>query len=341
MLTRERTFGNVFSVLFILALLERTTLAQSPSVSSELTANLERGHAALKANDPAHASEAFRGALRLDPGNADAHANLGVMAYSRGDCAAAEPEFQSALRREPDLTNALALPSLCERRLDQPTAQADMEATFANPRDNKMGAQVGVQLADFYFLRGNPDHTLPVIHSLTEADPDNVDLLVFEQRIYSEMADNTLNKLVLLAPDSARKQQLIAEKLINAGDLVDAIEHYRKAIAAALAHYRHVIELDPNDAQPRLGLGAILVEQEKPEDDLPFSRSAVQPDPLNATAHYRLARVCHTLGLSDEEQKEMKRAKQIRAKKDRIANPYRQMNRRAEQPDAAEPDEKQ
>ena len=402
MLIGVRIVGRALLVLSSLVLLDCTASPQSASAKSELAADLERGHAALQAKNQDVAAEAFHAALKLDPGNAEAHANLGVIAFSRGDCPAAELEFQGALRRSPGLTNALALLSICERRLGKPNAQADLETAFANLKDHKLRTLVGVQLADFYFQQGDLDRTLPVIHSLVVADPDNVDLLFFAQRIYSEMADNTLNKLALLAPDSARMQQLIAEKLINAGDLAGAIEHYRKAIAAdprlpgmhfelaeailetsnsaatqaeakdeldaaikvdgdsarvecalghiaqlqagsdaALSHYRRAIELDPNEVQAQLGLASILVEQEKPDQALPYLRSAVQADPMNANAHYRLARVCHTLHLADEERKEMKLLKEIRATNDRVAQLYRQMNRRPEPPDVAEPAEKQ
>ena len=38
------------------------------------------------------------------------------------------------------------------------------------------------------------------------------------QRLYSELADDTLNKLAVVAPGSARMQQVIAERLVNGGD---------------------------------------------------------------------------------------------------------------------------
>jgi len=44
------------------------------------------------------------------------------------------------------------------------------------------------------------------------------------------LADDTLNKLAILAPGSARMQQVIAERLVNGGDLPHAIEHYKKAL---------------------------------------------------------------------------------------------------------------
>jgi predicted Zn-dependent protease len=376
--------------------------AQTATANAELTGDLQRGHVALQANNQALATQEFQAALKLDPENAEAHANLGVMAFFRGDCPDAEPEFQSALRSGPNLIKAQALLAICEKRLGQPLAQADLENAFASLNDPKLRTQVGVQLADFYFQEGDLDHTLPVVRSLVESDPDNVDLLFFAQRIYSELADNTMNKLALLAPESGRMQQLIAEQLINAGDLKGAIEHYRKAIAAdprlpgmhfelaeailessndasaqaaaqqeldaavktdgdssrvecarghlallesrsdaAYAYYRLAYKLNPNEVQAQLGLAAILVDQDKPQEALQYLRSAVKADPMNANAHYRLARVCHTLHLTEEEEKEIKLYQEIRATKDRIAQLYRQMNRRPQGQDDTMTNEKQ
>jgi tetratricopeptide (TPR) repeat protein len=384
------------------ALLFLSLRAQTAPSNAELAAVLERGQAALKAKNQPLAIEQFRAALKLDPDNVEAHANLGVIAFSHGDCTGAEQEFHSALRVAPTLTKAQALVAICEKRTGNLSAEQDLEKAFADLKDAKLRTQVGVELADLYFQQGDLDHTLPVVHSLVESNPDNVDLLFFAQRIYSELADNTMNKLALLAPDSARMQQLIAEQLINAGDLKGAIEHYRKAIAIdprlpgmhfelaesilessndataqaaaqaeleaavkaegdnakvecafgriallrsrndeAYARYKRAYELNPNDVDAQLGLAGLLVDQNKLKDALQLLQSAVQADPMNANAHYRLARVCHALGLTEEEQKEIKLYQNLRATKDRIAQLYRQMNRRTEAQDEGAVDQKQ
>jgi tetratricopeptide (TPR) repeat protein len=69
------------------------------------------------------------------------------------------------------------------------------------------------------------------------------------QRVYSELADDTMNKLAVLAPGSARMQQVIAERLVNGGDLTGAIDHYRKAL-----------QIDPRLLGVRFELGEAIFE---------------------------------------------------------------------------------
>lgn len=198
--------------------------------SNEVTIDLERAQAALKANRQGEAEENFRAVLKLDPTNVEAHANLGVIAFFRGDCPVAVNEFHRALQSAPSLTNAQALLAVCEKKLGEPSAQTDMVNAFAKLQDVKLRTQVGMELADFYYQQGDLGRAGAVLDTLSTVNPDNVDILFFEQRVYSELASSTLEKLALLAPNSARMEQLIAERLINDGDLKDATGHFRKAL---------------------------------------------------------------------------------------------------------------
>jgi tetratricopeptide (TPR) repeat protein len=273
--------------------------AQSIIANPELAADLQRGQAALKANDQATATQQFRAALKLDPANVEAHANLGVMAFFHGDCTTAEQEFKSALRTAPGLIRAQALMAVCERRLGQPKAQADMENAFAKLDDAKLRTQVGIELADVYYQQGELEKTVSVLHELLNLNPDNVDILFFAQRVYSELADNTLNKLAVLAPGSARMEQLIAERLINAGNLKDATDHYRKALQIDPKlpgmHFElaeTLMEASPNDAAAQAEAGkeldaAIKADGDNSKVECELGRIALlQANTEQALAHY-------------------------------------------------------
>src|SRR6202789_4429901 len=274
--------------------------AQGTSSTEQLKTHLQRGQIALKVNQQEEAAKEFRAALRLDPSNAEAHANLGVLSFFHGDCKDAETEFRGALKSAPALIQAKALLAVCEKRLGEPSAQTDLTSAFADLKDVRMRTQVGIDLADLYYQQGDLGETGSVLYTLSSINPDNVDILFFEQRVYSELAGSTLDKLALLAPDSARMEQLIAERLINAGDLKNAIVHFRKALAVDSklpgTHFElaeALMEGAPNDPKAQSEAGselqaAITVDGDSAKIECELGRiAALQANVTSAEAHYR------------------------------------------------------
>jgi Tfp pilus assembly protein PilF len=367
---------------------------------AEIRDHFQRAQKALQASDGRTAEKEFRAMVALDPKNAGAHTNLGVLAFGRGDCQAASEEFRFALAAQPSLTKAQALLGICQKRLGNPDARASLEKSFPKLRDKQLRIQVGMELAGLYDREGDLDATASVMRSLVELDPESVDILFAAQRVYSELADDTLNKLAVVAPQSARMQQVIAERLINSGDLQGAVEHYRKTLEidphlpgvryelaeailesspndapaqaqaekeletavkidgesarteclfgriavlrsdleSASAHYHRAFTLNPREVEAQLGLGRVLTTMEKPQEAMKYLRMAVQSDPLNSEAHYRLASVCRRLQLKNEAEKEMLLFQEIKKTKERVRELYRQMNKRPKVPDDQIPD---
>jgi Tfp pilus assembly protein PilF len=359
------------------------------SHSVEIHDHLQKAEGYLKAKDPNSAVREFDAVLALDPKNAEAHANLGVIAFVQHDCQTASAKFRQALAIDHSLTKTQALLGICERRLGDPSARALLEKSFAKLKDKQLRLQVGMELAALYDQQGNSDSTATVMRSLVDLDPDNVDVLFMAQRVYSELADDTLNKLAILAPGSARMQQVIAERLVNSGDLKNAIDHYRKALQIdpqlpgmhfelaeailqsapadagtqteaqkelglavtvdgesartecefasiamsqgqteqAFAHYQRAYQLNPNDVQAQIGLAKLLMMQEKPQEAVKYLRMAVQADPLNGTAHYRLSTAYRRLQMMNLAEKEAHLFQEIKKAKDQVEELYHQMNR--------------
>jgi Tfp pilus assembly protein PilF len=352
--------------------------------------HFQRAQTALQANDLPTAEKEFREILALDPKNAAAHTNLGVLALGHGDCRTASGEFRAALVVQPSLAKAWALLGICQKRLGDPAARATLEKSFQTLREKPLRLQVGMELASLYDREGDLDATASVMRSLVELDPENVDILYTAQRVYSELADDTLNKLAVVAPGSARMQQVIAERLVNGGDLQNATQHYRKALEIdaqlpgvryelaeaileasphdaqaqaeaeeeletvvkvdgqsarteclvariavlradldnAYAHYNRALTLSPKDAEAQVGLGRVLATLGKSQEALKYLRMAVQSDPLNGEAHYRLSSVCRRLQLKEEADKELHLFQEIKQTKERVRELYRQMNRK-------------
>ncbi|MHB8888039.1 MAG: tetratricopeptide repeat protein [Acidobacteriaceae bacterium] len=288
-------------VFFITATPSATSQVATSS-KAEVQLHLQRAQAALKAKTPAVAAREFRAVLALDPQNVEAHANLGILALFQGNCSSAEPELRSALKVAPSLIKARALLAICEKRLGQPSAQSMLEDVFAKLQEVKLRTQVGMELADLYYQQGNLEKTASVMHTLVDLAPDNVDILFFTQRVYSELADNTLNKLAVLAPGSARMEQLIAERLINAGDSRDAIPHYRKAIQLNPIlpgmHFElaeAILQSSPHDAQAMAEAqkqlaAAVKVDGDSPRIESELGQLALQQfNNAEALAHFKQA----------------------------------------------------
>lgn len=373
--------------------------AQTGSVV-EIRDHLRKAAEYLKQENLASAVNEFNAVLVLDPRNAQAYANLGALAFFRHNYVDASRDLKKALDIDPSLVRTQALLGICERRLGQNSAQALLEKSFPLLKDRNVQIQAGLELANIYYQQGNLDRAASTMRSLVDIAPDNVEVLYMAQRVYSDLADETLNKLALLAPGSARMQQVIAERLINEGDLKGATEHFRKALEidprlpgagfelaealleagpnraesqaesenelkavvdvegdsaraecmfariasrrsdldAAFAHYSRAFSLNPGNTEAQIGLGRLLTTQGKLQDALKYLRMAVQSDPLNEEAHYRLATVCGKLQLTEESEKEFRLFREIKLARKRLQDLYGKMSRKPPGQEADFPD---
>ena len=386
--SRMRPCGRHLIVALTLLASALAAAQTNASHAAEIHSHLHKAAEYLKANDPDSAVKEFDAVLAIDPRNAEAYANLGVIAFFRRDYQSASGNLRRALAIDPSLVKTQALLGICERRLGDPSARTLLEKSFPKLKDKPLRLQVGIELAALYDQHGEPGATASVMRSLVDLDPDNVDVLFMAQRVYSELADDTLNKLAVLAPGSARMQQVIAERLVNGGDLQHAIEHYRRALQIdshlpgvhfelgeailqaspndpaaqseaekefeaaeaidgdaakaecglggialsqsdldrAFTHYQRAYKLNPNEIEAQLGLARLLMMQQKPQEAVNYLRAAIQSDPLNSEAHYRLASAYRRLHLDDQAQKEMHLFQEIKSTKDQVKELYKQMN---------------
>jgi tetratricopeptide (TPR) repeat protein len=227
----ESVFNFCIRTLILLLPLLVSAHAQSSAAhSAEIHNHLRKAAEYLQAKDPNAAVKEFDAVLALDPKNAEAYANLGVIAFLQRDYQKASADLRKALALDPSLVKTQALLGICQNRLGDPSARANLEKSFSKLKDKTLRLQVGMELAGLDDQQGDSGATASVMKTLVDLDPDNVDVLFMAQRVYSELADDTLNKLAILAPGSARMQQVIAEYSVNNANLKRAIEHYRKAL---------------------------------------------------------------------------------------------------------------
>jgi tetratricopeptide (TPR) repeat protein len=387
----KRLCGKLLLLLLTLIAGTLWAMAAQTGVShaAAVRDHLQKAGEYFKANDLDSAAKEFDAVLALDPRNAEANANLGVIAFSQRDYAKASKYLRKALATDPSLTKSEALLGICQKRLGDPSALALLEKSFAKLKDKPLHLQVGMELAGLYDQLGDPGAEAVMMQKLVDLDSDNVDVLYMAQRLYEELADDTLNKLAVLAPGSGRMQQVIAERLVNGGDLKGAIEHYRKALEISpglpgvrfelaeatlenspsdsatqdeaekelqtalategdnskvqcelgriaalrsdqqgtLRHYSRAFQLNPGNTDAQLGLARILMTTEKMREATKYLELAVQSDPLNNEAHYRLALAYKRLQMPAQAQKEMHLFQEIKKTKEQVAELYRQMNK--------------
>ena len=316
----RRSYGR--RLVWLLILLASTVAAMAAESGStqaaEIRGHLQKAEAYLKAQDPGSAAKEFDAVLALDPKNPEAFANLGVIAFFQRDCQTASQNFRKALAIDPSLAKTRALLGICRWRLGDPSARLLLEKSFATLTDKGLRLQVGRELAALYDQQGDTEAAAAVLRKLVNLDPDNVEVLFMAQRLYSELADDTLNKLAVVAPGSARMQQVIAEKLVNAGDLKGAIDHYRKALqidprlpgvhfelgeailqsargdpgtqAEAQKEFEVALNTDGNSAQTECQLGSIALSQSQIDQALAHYQRAYQINPNEVQAQMGLAK---------------------------------------------------
>jgi Tfp pilus assembly protein PilF len=269
------------------------TAQKTPSPVVEVHEHLKKAADYLKANDAASATKELDAVLALDPKNTDAYTNLGVIDFFQRDYEGASRNLRKALAINSSLVRAQALLGISQDRLGDPHARALLEKAFPKLKDERLRLQVGLELADIYQQQGDLNATASVMRSLVDLAPDNVDVLFMAQRVYSELADDTLNKLAVLAPGSARMQQVIAQHLVNAGDLKGAIEHYRQAL-----------QIDPRLSGVHLELGEAILESSPTDSNVQAEaqkefEAALATDGDSAKAECALARIAMSQSDSD------------------------------------------
>ena len=321
-----------FFLLLPLVFLLGSSVAQTAvSKASQIRAHRQQAQAALKRKDVEAAATEFRAVLALDPQNAEAYINLGVIAFSQSDCRTASQHLRKALAVQPSITQAQALLGICEKRLGNRSAQTLLEVSFSKLTDPQLRTQVGMELVGLYYQQGASERAVPVVQRLVDLNPDDVDILYMAQRLYGELAGDTLNKLAVLAPSSARMQQVIAQRLVNAGDLKGAIEHYKNALdinprlpgvhyelaqailesspsdfaaeAEAEKELEAAIAMDGDNAKVQCALGKIALLRSDSEKAHAYYQRAFASDPSDTEAQLGLGRVLMALEKPQEAKK--------------------------------------
>src|SRR5260370_32174349 len=292
--------------LLISDLLGAGGLLDKADRSTEVKAHYEQAAEAMRLPRFDDAAIEFAAMIQLDPGSAEAHANLGAVYYIQRKYPRASAEFEAAIELKPSLVKAESLLGMSEARSGNfEKALPLLEKTFTREGENEFRQEVGMLLIELYTASLTPDKAIRTQQALRQAYPSNPEVLYSAYRIYSDLAGKALSDLVHAAPNSARLHQVAGELLDSEGNFPRAIDQYHEAL-----------EKDPELTGIHRALGVAMLNAS--QDDASMLRAqkefklelAIDPD--DAHSEYELVEIYWRKHQPEEALKHYSRAVQLR-----------------------------
>ncbi len=325
----------------------------------EIERHYLRAQEALRDGKSEVATQEFREILRLQPSNAQAHANLGVISFTGKDYAGAAKEFRAALELQSPLWNATAFLGMSERHLGHPVEAKQLLAdSLSHLEDRSLQRQVGISLISLCYESGDLDKTLDVLRVLEAAKPSSPDVLYMAYRAYSDLAAKALASLAETAPESAQMYQILAQNLASRDEFKAAIVQYRRAIELdgqltglhyelaqtiladsteeaarneAQKEFQRELALNPASADSEYMLGVIAWLRGEPKDSLEHCLAALKLRNDFVDAHIAAGKALRALHRPDEAVKHLEAAVQLDPRNEvahyRLAEEYRELGR--------------
>jgi protein O-GlcNAc transferase len=259
----------------------------------------------------------YRQVLHVDPGNAEAHFNLGFVLKKQGKLNEAAASYEQAIRLKPqnaEAHNNLGNIFLECNNLDQAALHFQQALRF-DPRNaqahNNLGivfkklgrlndAAASYQQAlllkpDFDRAHSNLGNILQEQGKLEQASACYRKALACNPRLGAVhlnlgallRAQGKLEEAADCARQAVQQQPDLAEAYLHLGAILQEQGRADEAVAA----YRQALRLKPNSAEPYYNLGGLLAGQNNFDDAVANYRQALRLKPDMAEAHTALGQV--------------------------------------------------
>jgi Tfp pilus assembly protein PilF len=316
-----------------------TCLSQSsPDLQKQIQSHNQRAAEYLKNGQRDLAASEFKSIIDLDPGNVDARGNLGTILFFQGAYRDAIPQLRAAVKLRPTLWKTEALLGIAEKRAgDADQARLDLEKAFSRITEKKIKIETGMELIEIYSHSGELDKAAAVVAVLRKLEPSDANVLYTAYRIYSDLTDDSMLSLSMVAPKSARMHQAMAHELAKRGSTAESINDYREAIKLdpnipgihfelaeilrtadtpesrqeAEAEYKAAIQANRLDEQSQCRLGDIALRADDLKSASEYYTKAVQLRPDDPDANIGLAKVMMSLNESQKAEELLKRALEL------------------------------
>jgi tetratricopeptide (TPR) repeat protein len=329
---------NLMTRAVILCALAGQLLCAAASRQDELAAHFRMAKQYLAAERPDLAINEFRAILAIDPNNLEARGNVGVLEYFQAQYATAIPDLRAAVQANPALWKIQALLGMSEKRIgENKQAQSDLEKAFPQLQEQKLRVEAGLELVEIDYALHDLDKAAEAVNVLRRLEPADVDILYAAHRIYSELSDETMLSLAMLAPDSARMHQLMAHELARQAKDESAIANYRAALklaperadvhyelaemlftqsapaaqAEAEKEYRAALAGNPFDEKSECRLGDIAMRRPDAKAAAAHYQRALDMQPDDAGANFGMGKVLMTMHQPQKAAPYLERAAQL------------------------------
>jgi Tfp pilus assembly protein PilF len=192
-------------------------------------------------------------------------------------------------------------------------------------------AEAQILLARAHLAQGKAADAYQELLTATQWDPKNIDALYYLGRVCLILSQQEYHQLFVMAPDSFRVHQILAEAYAARQDKAKAEEEYKAALKVnpqsvetldalgelkrssfqfdeAAEYYSRALKISPRDYEAAYGLGACALFQNQPPRAIEYFRQALKADPESAPARLALGDALLRTGQAAEAIRELETA---------------------------------
>src|SRR5262249_41415015 len=131
-----------------------------------------------------------------------------------------------------------------------------LKKSFDREHDSSFRSVVGQRLVECYFIAGDEENGLAIVQKLRGIAPDDPDILYTASKVYANLWNQAVQRMLAKTPESFRVHQVWAEVL-------ETQEKY----AEAANEYRQILKLAPQLPGVHYRLGRMLLRSETSDAD--------------------------------------------------------------------------
>jgi len=243
---------------------------------------IQRGALAMRNGRSADAESAFRDAVKLAPGMADAHLDLGLVLGREGKAEEAIASVRKAIELDPKLPSAHMFLGvfLYQANRREEAIGALKQELATDPKNVEALTWLGIaELAD-----GHPEMAVEPFDRAAEMTPNDLSVLEYRGRAHSQVARDSYAKMAQISPNSWQVHKVRAELYAEDEKNAESIKEYEAAIQieqrnpdlyeglgdvyrklneleAAQKAYARELELSPSNPIAMYNLGSTAIDR--------------------------------------------------------------------------------